>query len=83
MNPNDTKAHDHASTLKVTAALYQRSAAATDDAEKRERLLEYANLFRAMALMSELREVEAEAEARAEAAEKTDDHDAPWWVRRA
>jgi hypothetical protein len=84
MKPNDTKSDAHASTLKATADLYQRSAAETDDSEKRERLLEYANIFRAMALMSSLREAEADAEARVEAdARADDDNDADWlWKRR-
>ena len=57
---HDLTADDSSSTLRVTADLFERSAAATSDKEKREELLEYAKLYREMAELRDRGEVEAD-----------------------
>jgi hypothetical protein len=46
---HDLTVDDASTTLRVTADLFERSAAATADKEKREALLDYAKLYREMA----------------------------------
>jgi len=69
MFPDDdeTQSHDLTDddatlTLRVTADLFERSAAATDDKEKREALLEYAKLYRKMAELRDQSDAEVEDE---------------------
>jgi hypothetical protein len=47
--PHDLMADDASSTLRMTADLFERSAAETADKDKRETLLDYARLYREMA----------------------------------
>jgi hypothetical protein len=46
---HDLMTDDASSTLRMTADLFERSAAATADKDKREALLDYARLYREMA----------------------------------
>jgi len=69
MFPDDDKTQSHdltdddaTLTLRVTADLFERSAAATDDKEKREALLEYAKLYRKMAELRDQSDAEVEDE---------------------
>ena len=63
MFPNEetSSAHDvtvdnASSTLRMTADLFERSAAATADQEKREALLDYAKLFRNMVVIKAMQQ---------------------------
>ena len=51
-----------APTLRVTADLFERSAAATADKEEREALLHYAKLYRDMAELRDLSDAEVDDE---------------------
>ena len=69
MFPNEetSKSHDltlddASSTLRVTADLFERSAAATSDKEKREALLDYAKLHREMAELRDQSAAESDDE---------------------
>jgi hypothetical protein len=59
---HDLMVDDASLTLRVTADLFQRSAAATDDKEKREALLEYAKLYREMAELRDQSNAEVDDE---------------------
>lgn len=59
---DDRTAHDASSTLRATADLFEKSAAATGNQEKREALLDYAKLYREMAELRDQSEAEAEDE---------------------
>jgi hypothetical protein len=48
---HDLTVDDASSTLRTTADLFERSAAETADQEKREELLDYAKLFRNLAVI--------------------------------
>jgi hypothetical protein len=66
MFPNEnTVSHDltvdeASSTLRVTAVLFERGAAATSDKEKREVLLDYAKLYREIAELRDQSDAEVD-----------------------
>ena len=55
-------ADDASLTLRVTADLFERSAAATNDTDKREALLDYAKLYREMAELRDQSDAEVDDE---------------------
>ena len=57
---HDLAVDDASSMLRATADLFEESARATSDVTKREMLLDYANLYRSMADLSDEREQEDE-----------------------
>jgi hypothetical protein len=59
---HDLTADDAPSTLRVTADLFERSAAATSDKEWREALLDYARLYREMAELRDQSDAEVDDE---------------------
>jgi hypothetical protein len=60
---HDLTDDDASSTLRATADLYEKSAAATNDKDKREALLEYAQLYRDMAELADKNHAEVDDEA--------------------
>jgi hypothetical protein len=59
MLSHDLTDDDASSTLRVTADLFEKSAAATNDKDRREALLDYAKLYREMAELSDRSHAEA------------------------
>jgi hypothetical protein len=59
---HDLTDDDAPSTLRVTADLFERSAAATQDKGKREALLDYANSYREMAELRDESDAEVDDE---------------------
>ena len=59
---HDLTVDDACSTLRVTAEMFERSAAATDDSEKREALLHYAKCYREMAELRDQSDAEMDDE---------------------
>jgi hypothetical protein len=59
---HDLTADDDSCTLRVTADLFERSAAATADKERREALLDYAKLYREMAELRDQSDAEVDDE---------------------
>ena len=59
---HDLTVDDASSMLRVTADLFERSAAATADKEKREALLDYAKLYREMAELRDQSDAEVDDE---------------------
>ena len=59
MLSHDLTDDDASSTLRVTADLFEKSAAATNDKDRREALLDYAKLYREMAELSDRSHEEA------------------------
>ena len=60
---HDLTADDASTTLRLTADLFEKSAAAgTADNEKRETLLDYAKLYREMAKLRDQSEAESDDE---------------------
>jgi hypothetical protein len=59
---HDLTVDDASSTLRVTADLFERSAATTTDKEKRAALLEYATLYREMAEVRDQSDAELDNE---------------------
>jgi hypothetical protein len=62
MLSHDLTDDDASSTLRVTADLFERSAAASKNKDRREALLDYAKLYREMAELSDRSHAEAEDE---------------------
>jgi hypothetical protein len=59
---HDLTADDSASTLRATAQLFERSAAAAGDDEQREAMLHYAKLYHEMAELRDRSDAEADDE---------------------
>jgi hypothetical protein len=62
MLSHDLADDDASSTLRVTADLFEKSAAAANDKDRREALLDYAKLYREMAELSDRSHAEADDE---------------------
>src|ERR1051326_5690971 len=62
MSSHDLADDDASSTLRVTADLFEKSAAAANDKDRREALLDYAKLYREMAELSDRSHAEADDE---------------------
>ena len=59
---HDLTDDDASSTLRATADLFEKSAVATNDKEKRETFLEYAQLYREMAELADRSHAEVDDE---------------------
>jgi len=59
---HDLTVDDASSTLRATADLFQKSAAVTNDKDRREALLEYAQLYREMAELADKSHAEIDDE---------------------
>jgi len=59
---HDLTVDDASSTLRATADLFEKSAAVTNGKDRREALLEYAQLYREMAELADKSHAEADDE---------------------